>query len=446
MSNEVAIKLTNVTKTYKIYPSNKYLMLEAFGLFKYFPNKKKSFDTFKALDSINLILKKGERIGIIGRNGAGKSTILKLITGNFVPTKGSIQVNGNVQAMMQTGLGFHNELSGRENIRASLLYNNLSEQEVYAAEQEIIEFCELGDFIDYPVKTYSLGMLSRLQFACSTAIRPDILIVDEVLGAGDAYFSGKSAYRMEKLTNSGCTLLLVSHSMTQILQFCEHAIWVENGAIVASGKALNVVKSYEEYINKLTKSENTSLSSCRETGTSQKKVLLKSILGEVNLAENAISQWSGSHGLKIKNISLLDKNKQSTDCFKTYDPFTIKFEYTNEAPGLYTFTAVAILFAEDGRIISRFVNQPLSVTMKDGQVNTIELFCKSLILGNGSYIFSVALYKKLDLQNLSAAEPYDLLSRCFNFKVISDDRFDPTLVHIPAVWELQKESLYATVS
>lgn len=437
MSNECAIEINNVSKSYIIYPSSKHLIMEAFGLYKLFPKAKKIFNTFDALKSINISIQKGERLGIIGRNGAGKSTLLKLITGNFKPTVGSIQVNGTVQAMLQTGLGFHEDLSGRDNIRASLLFNNLSSKEVTSAEVDIIEFCELGEFIDYPIKTYSLGMLARLQFACATAVHPDILIVDEVLGAGDGYFSGKSAYRMEKLTNSGCTLLLVSHSMAQILQFCENAIWIENGEIVASGKSLDVVKAYEAYINRLSHHEKHH--HCKETSKQQLQLMLRSILGNINLVDNALSQWVGSHGLKIDKIHLLDKNAVRKDVFFTLDPFTICFEYHAESSNEYNFTAVVVIFSEEGKVITRFISSIQSVNLEQNEHKFIELYCESLLLGNGNYILSVALYKKLDLKNQTESEPYDLLSRCLKFSVISDDRLDPSIVYMPATWRSKEE-------
>src|SRR5262249_41719626 len=157
------------------------------------------------------------------------------LTRNYRPSRGSVTVNGQVVALIEIGVGFHPEFTGIDNIRASVAYNGLSDSEVDAAIEEVTEFCELGPFLNQPLKTYSLGMKSRLYFACATAVKPDILIIDEVLGAGDAYFAVRSAERMKALTQSGCTLLLVSHSIQQIVQFCEEAIWLESGQIVKQG-------------------------------------------------------------------------------------------------------------------------------------------------------------------------------------------------------------------
>ncbi|MGQ0524120.1 MAG: ABC transporter ATP-binding protein, partial [Betaproteobacteria bacterium] len=213
--------------------------------------KKRSYQEFAALKDINLEVLRGQRIGIVGRNGAGKTTLLKLITGNFQPTAGRITVNGQVQALMDMGLGFHQELSGLDNIKASLIYNGLSSGEIEDATADIIEFAELGDYLFQPLKTYSLGMQARLGFATATAIKPDILIIDEVLGAGDGYFAAKSAERMKQLTGNGVTLLLVSHSTPQIVQFCETAIWIDKGRIVENGDAMEVVKAYDAYLRSL---------------------------------------------------------------------------------------------------------------------------------------------------------------------------------------------------
>lgn len=245
---EFIIEARGVAKAYTLYPNATAQAADLLGLNRLFKWRKTEFPEHLALHGIDLALARGERVGIIGRNGSGKTTLLKLISGMIAPSAGTIQVNGRVQALMQVGVGFHPDYSGLENIRASLLYTGLAPSELKAAEADIIEFCELGEFLAQPLKTYSLGMQARLQFACATAIKPEILIVDEILGAGDAYFSVKSNLRMQRLTKSGCTLLLVSHSMAQVLQFCERAIWIDGGKVRMAGTAKAVVKQYEEFM------------------------------------------------------------------------------------------------------------------------------------------------------------------------------------------------------
>jgi lipopolysaccharide transport system ATP-binding protein len=246
MSDDLAIRLTGVGKMYKLFSSRMDTFLDSVGLAR--PFTKPKYREFWALRGIDLELKKGQRIGIVGRNGAGKSTMLKLITGNLDPTEGKIEVNGSVQALLKTGAGFHPEFTGYENIKAALTYQGLEPAEIEEASREIAQFTELGEFLNQPFKSYSLGMQARLTFAAATVIKPEILIIDEILGAGDAYFVGKSADRIMKLINSGASVLLVSHALDQITRICNEAIWVERGKIMERGASMEVVKAYSQYM------------------------------------------------------------------------------------------------------------------------------------------------------------------------------------------------------
>jgi lipopolysaccharide transport system ATP-binding protein len=251
-AERAAIRFEHVSKVYNLYGSRKEQVLDNIGLPKFLRGKSlPKHGEFHALRDVSFEIRRGERVGIIGRNGAGKTTMLRLITQNFAPTTGRVSIDGSVQALLQLGLGFHTEFTGHENIVASLNYNGLVGDAFEEALKEVIDFVELGDFLHQPVKAYSMGMQARLQFAAATAIRPDILIVDEVLGAGDAYFAAKSAHRMRRLATSGCTLLLVSHSTAEILRFCDRAIWMHQGSILMDGAALDVVRIYESYVEEL---------------------------------------------------------------------------------------------------------------------------------------------------------------------------------------------------
>jgi lipopolysaccharide transport system ATP-binding protein len=236
---------------YKLFSSRTDNFVDALALARVLPWRTVSYREFWALRGIDLELGRGSRIGIIGRNGAGKSTLLKLITGNLEPTEGSVEVFGEVQALLDAGAGFHPDFTGRENVRAALTYQGRSPREIEAALAEIADFTELEEFLDQPFRTYSAGMQARLTFATATSIRPEIVIVDEILGAGDAYFISKSTERMRALVEGGASILLVSHALSQITQMCETAIWLERGQIVAAGEALEIVKSYEQFIRQL---------------------------------------------------------------------------------------------------------------------------------------------------------------------------------------------------
>lgn len=234
------IKLNNVSKVFKRFNNPFWAAVNALGL--YVPSIK--YNTFHALSNINIEIKAGERVALIGRNGAGKSTMLRLISGQMHPDKGQVEVKGKVQALMELGTGFHPDFTGIENIRASLAFYGLAPREIQKKIAEIIEFTELEDFIERPMREYSSGMYSRLAFAVSTSISPEILIIDEILGAGDAYFIGKSIQRMKSLTEEGATVLFVSHDISAAQMLCDRALWIDKGQIIADGPILQVGKSY----------------------------------------------------------------------------------------------------------------------------------------------------------------------------------------------------------
>ena len=233
---------------YKVFTSRTERVLDAFGAARLIPRLGRPQPReFWALRGVDLTLRRGERLGVIGRNGAGKTTMLKLITQNVAPTEGTVEVNGQVQALLTAGAGFHPEFTGYENIRAALTYQGLDGREVADAIVDIEEFTELGDFLEQPFRTYSAGMQARLAFATATVVRPETLIIDEMLSAGDAYFLGKSTERVRGLVDSGASVLLVSHSPDQILMFCEETIWLDRGRIVERGPSLDVIKAYEQF-------------------------------------------------------------------------------------------------------------------------------------------------------------------------------------------------------
>lgn len=458
MCEDFAIKIQKINKSYKLYPSIANQAVDVFGLSKIFFWVNKQVKEHHALIDFSLNVKRGERIGIVGRNGAGKSTLLKLITGNFAPNSGEIIINGKVQALMHVGLGFHPEFSGLENIKSSLIYNGIQEDLLPSAIEEVCEFVELDEYLHQPMKTYSLGMQARLMFAAATAITPDILIIDEVLGAGDSYFGAKSALRMEKLTKSGCSLLLVSHSTQQILQFCERVIWIENGRIVMDGKSLPVVRAYEEYTQKLT-SEAKTRSKGKVNKNAGKSILhdkelreklLESILGvsydtddlEIPnhgiLSGKRISRWKGVDGLKIKRVSVKDKNKKESSNFITGDLISIEVEFEAMESGEYPCIFVILLFSNDGRWVTRHFSKNKIFKLRKGEKKCVSLEYETLLLGAGSYTFSAAIYKELDIENLSTSKFYDLLSRSFKFDVTSKIPDDQSLLHHPSIWLLDK--------
>jgi lipopolysaccharide transport system ATP-binding protein len=236
-----AVAVSAVSRMFKRYRHPRYRVLEALGL----PLPKNAYDEFWALRDISFEVKRGDSLAIIGQNGAGKSTLLSIVCGRLQPSSGSVAVRGEIQALMDLGTGFHPEFTGRQNIYSALAYQGITGAEADERFDEIVDFSELDEFIHQPIKTYSTGMYARLAFSTATAIVPDVLIIDEILSAGDAYFAAKCADRMRRLTKEiGATVLFVSHDLSSVQRLCERAIWLERGRIKMVGATLEISKAY----------------------------------------------------------------------------------------------------------------------------------------------------------------------------------------------------------
>lgn len=203
------------------------------------------YKEFWALRNVSFSVEKGEVLGVIGHNGAGKSTLLKVISGILRPTEGSVTVQGNIVPMLELGSGFDFDMTGRENIFLNGAILGYSKEFLTAKYQEIVDFSELGDFIDEPLRNYSSGMMMRLAFSIATVVEPEILIVDEILAVGDADFQAKSKRRMMELMSDGTTVLLVSHTLSQVREMCDKVLWIEHGQVQGYGEAKVLCDAYE---------------------------------------------------------------------------------------------------------------------------------------------------------------------------------------------------------
>ena len=240
---ENMIEVKNVTMKFRMSDEPINSLKE---IFTHTLSGKLKFNEFLALDDVSFNLEKGKTLGLIGKNGAGKSTTLKLISGILKPTSGTIATYGNVVPMLELGAGFDLELTGKENIYLNGAILGYSKEYLESKYNEIVEFAEIQDFIDMPIRNYSSGMMARLAFSIASVVQPEILIVDEILAVGDVAFQEKSFNRMKELMSGGATVLFVSHDLDKIEEMCDEVIWLDHGRILMQGEAKEVCNAFRE--------------------------------------------------------------------------------------------------------------------------------------------------------------------------------------------------------
>ena len=241
--NDTAIKITNLTKIYKLYARNRDRLKDSLGL-----SKKAKYKEHYALKNVDMEVKTGESVGIIGVNGSGKSTILKIITGVLNATSGDVQINGRISALLELGAGFNMEYTGLENVYLNGTMMGFTKKEIDERLQAILDFADIGDFVHQPVKTYSSGMFVRLAFAVAINIDPEILIVDEALSVGDVFFQAKCYHKFEEFKKMGKTILFVSHDLTSIAKYCDRVILLNKGVKLAEGNPKDMVNMYKKLL------------------------------------------------------------------------------------------------------------------------------------------------------------------------------------------------------
>ena len=293
---DIAIKAEHLSKVYKIYERDIDRLKETFNPF----HKRYSRD-FYALKDVSFTIRRGENVGLVGKNGAGKSTLLKLITGVLTPSAGSIQVNGRIASLLELGAGFNPELTGVENIFMNGLLMGQPREVMSAKVNDIIAFADIGDFVNRPVKTYSSGMFARLAFAVNAFVEPDILIIDEALSVGDAFFQSKCMDKMREMIQGGVTVLFVSHDTFAVKNLCQRAFLVQAGEIVMDAAAKDVVEAYR----------NMMIDS-RRANTTAKSDSLQDFLSAIKSAQDPAAVDKSALPISIDNLrdgkELFDKN------------------------------------------------------------------------------------------------------------------------------------------
>ena len=466
----IAIQFDDVSKAYRLYSSFNEAVIDRVGLHTLrFWRPRPKFVEFGALRGISFTIEQGERVGIIGRNGAGKTTLLKLVSRNFAPSTGTVTVNGSVQAIMQAGLGFNNDSTGRQNVETALVYNGLDKAATKAAMADVEDFAELGPFFDRPILTYSQGMIARLQFAAATAVRPNIVIIDEVLGAGDAYFSNKSAARMRKLAASGATLLIVSHGLGQIREFCNRVIWIEKGEIVADGTPGEVIEAYENAIQErvenqglpveLVKDEESLVRPVEEEKLAdepgdwaaelvsrvhlRKDILAQEIIGSGNEPEkleilsngSAVFRFPSDTFVRITNLAHNDADRNQAVTAVGAN-FALKVSLCCERTGTYRLKYVAMVYSVEGKRVA-CIESPLDrFTCSHGDKRDVTMSIAPLPLGSGEYLLSIGVFDVSVRSQLSVENRLDYVSRAFCLKVADTNDGDPPMLLHAGAWLL----------
>lgn len=269
-----AIRVENVTKVYRLYDKPIDRLKESVSL-----THKIYHRPFYALRNISFQVEQGETVGIIGTNGSGKSTILKIITGVLKPTEGDVEVRGKVSALLELGAGFDMDYTGVENIYMNGSVMGFSREEMDHKLQEILEFADIGDFVYQPVKTYSSGMLVRLAFSLAISVEPEILIIDEALAVGDAFFQAKCFHKLEEIKKKGTTILFVSHDIVSVKKLCARAVWIEKGILQEVGEAKEVC---EKYLSMQIRKQNEELAQLVE------QISVENTTGDVRMGEKAV--------------------------------------------------------------------------------------------------------------------------------------------------------------
>ncbi len=386
---DLAISLEGISVRYRV-PHERIGTLKEHAI--RWLERRLQYDDFWALRDVNLQVQRGESIGIIGPNGAGKSTLLKVIARVLRPTHGRVCIRGRVAPLLEFGAGFHPELTGRENVFLNGALLGFSRAEMQHKFQGIVDFAELWDFIDAPLRTYSSGMAVRLGFAIASDVQPDILIIDEVFSVGDAAFQRKSAERIEGFRASGVTILMVSHNPESVQTMCDRAIWLDHGRILADGASSAVVS---QYLTRNTASEANRL--LQEGGPS------------------AAQRW-GSREIEIVRVRLLDAHGQERTVFETGQRLVLELNYQANTPIDAPVFGMAI-HRHDGLHVTgpntSFAGLTLPTVQGSG---TVTLTIPELPLLEGLYHISVAVV------NHDMADTLDYHDRCYPLRIVNEGR------------------------
>lgn len=401
-----SIEVHNLFKKFRIY-HDKSLTFKEKVLFW----GRTRYSEIQVLNDVSFNVEKGKTIGLIGQNGSGKSTLLKLLTGIIYPDKGSINVNGKVSSLLELGAGFHPDFSGRENIYNNASIFGLSKKEIDRRFNQIVEFSELEEFIDNPVRTYSSGMYMRLAFSVAINVDPDILLIDEILAVGDAAFQKKCFNKFLEFKDVNKSIIIVSHDNTSIKKLCDYVAWLDNGVIRQFGDTDYVIDEYLQFMHNKNKTiQQTDAATVVADNTNEDREVHRNIA----VPEEVPRRW-GNKSIEITKIRFLNNDFEETTDLKYGSSLTIEIYYkVNESVENPVF-GIGIFLMDGTRCYGNntSIDEIRFGTFQKGLESKISFFVERLDLINGTYIFNFAAHA-LD------GFAYDYLNKMFQINVYSN--------------------------
>ncbi len=411
---DYAIEVNGVSKKYRLYHDYAPTLKEKI-LFR----KRSSYEDLWVLKGVDLHIEPGQTIGLIGQNGSGKSTLLKLLSRIIYPDKGDIQINGRVSSLLELGAGFHPDFTGMENIYMNAAISGMTRKEIDRRLEDILDFAELGDFINSPVRTYSSGMYMRLAFSVAINVEPDILLIDEILAVGDESFQKKCFARMEQNKAAGVTTVIVSHDLGSIERLCDQVVWLRNGIITSSGYPVDLIKEYRTAVA-VQDNERISLENVRMHQEADK----------IQDAEISQAERWGNRSIVIEKAYFLDQQGKEKFTFNCGEPCVIEMKAkVNQAVedlvfGIGIFRHDNVCCFGTNSYIDRYkVN-----SVHPGQEITIRFFVDRLNLIPGEYFLDVAAHDHF-------GTPYDYQTRQIKISMYSDKQ-DVGICRLDHKWEV----------
>jgi len=403
---EPVLRFEKVAKVYRVYRKPHHRLLEILL-------RRPRHQAFTALEDIDLVVHRGESVALVGENGAGKSTFLKIATGISEPSRGCVHRRGRVGALLELGAGFHPDFSGRDNVYLNAALLGFHSHQIDEKYPEIVEFAELAPFMEQPVKTYSTGMYIRLAFAIAISIDPEVLVIDEALAVGDVRFQKKCLDRIYGMKEDGKTIFFCSHSMYQVRQLCERAVWIKGGRMEAQGDAYDVVSAYLEYMD------------CKENGEPSRAPDTAPPIPE---APAPVHRPLPSNPVRLESVEFLDGGGRPVEGVRSGEPFHVRVRgLANGYQGL-----CSLLFSITLKTFQVYGSSSLiqgKTFAVNGREFSAEIRFPSLALLSGNYYFNVYLSDEEGMCLFDAREQKDLFR-------VDESRPEAGVVHLEHRWVL----------